>query len=187
MELLSATISAVQDDLTIRAKKVALDIRKTVKNMNKRQLPKQNISLKDVIEGECDVPKELYVLIECLIKGPRTMKSAKKERKIFSICNSIIFSMSNGAIKPSSCIALGLTMKSITGSRKVIDILNRMGHSISYTSAEELETELAFGAAQNRFILPYGLIPNNPNLRTHVAFDNFDKYVETTSGKDTLT
>lgn len=36
-------------------------------------------------------------------------------------------------------------MKSITGSRKVSDILNKLGHSINYTTAEELQTELTFG------------------------------------------
>lgn len=174
-----------QDDLVTRAKRVAFEIRKIVKEMDKRELPKRNLVLKDIIEGECEIPKELYVLIECLVKGPRAMNSMKKEKKISSICNSIIFSMSNGSIKPSSCIALGLTVKSMTGSRKVIDILNRMGCCISYTLTEELETELAFGSSNDR-VLPYGLVSNDPSLRTHVAFDNFDKYVETTSGKDTL-
>lgn len=174
-----------QDDFISRCKKVAFEIRRIVKEMSIRELPKQNLTLKDIIEGECDIPRELYVLIESLVKGPRSMNSAKKEKRISSICNTIIFTMTNGSIKPSSCIALGLTIKSITGSRKVINILNRMGFSISYTLTEELETELAFGSSQGH-ILPYGLVPNNPSLRTHIAFDNFDKYVETTSGKDTL-
>ena len=39
---------------------------------------------------------------------------------------------------------LGMGMKSIAGSRKVIEILNRMGHSISYNTVEELETKLTF-------------------------------------------
>ena len=31
-----------------------------------------------------------------------------------------------------------MVMKSTVGSRKVIDILNRLGHSVSYTTVEEL-------------------------------------------------
>lgn len=174
------------EDSIARIKKVAFEIRKIVKEMKKRELPKKNLSLKDITEGECDVPRELYVLIECLLKGPRAMENPKKDKKILSICNSIIFTMSNGAIKPASCITLGLSTKSITGSRKMINILNRMGFSISYTLAEEIETELAYGCSSQQHILPYGLIAQRPNLRTHLAFDNFDKYVETKSGKDTL-
>lgn len=94
--------------------------------------------------------------------------------------------MTNGTVRPSTCLSLGLVTKSMTGSRRMVEILNRLGHCVSYTVVEELETELAYGCAVETNILPNGLIAKNPNLRTHVAFDNYDKYVETSSGKDTL-
>lgn len=174
-----------REDLMIRIKKTAFEIRKIVKDMNKRDLPKNNLTLKHVLEGECDIPIELFTLIECLVKGPKGQTSDRKNMKISSICNSIIFTMSNGEIKPASCMTLALTTKSITGSRKMLNILNRMGFCISYTVTEEIETELAYGCSQQSSILPYGLTPS-PIQCTHVAFDNFDRYVETSSGKDTL-
>lgn len=94
--------------------------------------------------------------------------------------------MTNGCVRPSTSLLLGLATKSITGSRKIIDILNRMGFCISYTAIEEIETELAYGISVQNHILPYGMEPNCEGLRTHVAFDNFDKFVETVNGKDTL-
>ena len=33
-------------------------------------------------------------------------------------------------------------MKNITGNRKIIDVLNCLGHCIDYHMAEEIETEL---------------------------------------------
>lgn len=174
-----------QEDLITRIKKISFEIRKTVKEMDKRELPKNNLTVKDIVEGECDIPRELFVLIESLVKGPRAHNSDRKNMKISSICNSIIFTMSNGTIKPSSCLTLGLTTKSLTGSRKMLNILNRMGFCISYTLTEEIETELAHGCSAQSHILPYGL-SHSPILCTHVAFDNFDRYVETSSGKDTL-
>ena len=39
--------------------------------------------------------------------------------------------------------SMGLGMKSLTGSRKVVEILNNMGHSISYRMEESMETEIA--------------------------------------------
>lgn len=174
-----------KEETMLRIKKVALEIRKLVKDAKCRYLPINNISVKDIEEGECDIPAELYILIEHLVKGPRALNSTKKDSKIISICSSIILTMSNGLIKPASCLTLALSVKSLTGSRKLINILNRMGHCISYTLTAALETELAYGCASQTHILPYGLSPN-PNLRTHVAFDNFDKFVETATGKDTL-
>lgn len=173
-------------DLLSKIKMIAFEIRQKVKDMTKRNLPKNNISVKNIHAGECDIPKELYSLIRCLLSGPRDSKNERKEIKVTSICNSIIFSMSNGMIKPSTCLSLGLVTKSLTGSRRMIEILNRMGHCISYTVVEELETELAYGCGAETNLLPGGLIAKNSELRTHVAFDNFDKYVETRSGKDTL-
>ena len=38
---------------------------------------------------------------------------------------------------------MGMGMKSLTGSRKVVEILNHMGHSIGYRMAESMETEIA--------------------------------------------
>ena len=44
-------------------------------------------------------------------------------------------------------------MKSLTGSRKVTEVLKRLGHSISYSAVEEIEAELTFeGPKENRLI-----------------------------------
>ena len=80
---------------------------------------------------------------------------------------------------------LGMTIKSLTCSRKVVDLLNRLGHCVSYSTIEELETELTFEATKEKRLTPNGM-SLNPANNIGVAFDNFDIYVETVSGKDTL-
>ena len=45
---------------------------------------------------------------------------------------------------------LGIVMKCITGSRKTIDTLNRLGHSFSHTTKEEIVTELNSGENKNK-------------------------------------
>ena len=102
-----------------------------------------------------------------------------------SIANDIVYAASNGRKVPGKQRHLGIVMKSITGSRKVIDILNRFGQCISYSAVEGLETELAFSVADSTQATPIGLCLL-PNLRTGLAFDNFDCFVETINGKDTL-
>ena len=39
---------------------------------------------------------------------------------------------------------LGIALKSLTGSQKVVEIMNRLGHCISYHTIEEIETEATF-------------------------------------------
>ena len=50
---------------------------------------------------------------------------------------------------------------------------------------EEMETELIFEAANKEQLTPTGMVIA-ANLSTGIVFDNFDRFVETLSGKDTL-
>ena len=76
-------------------------------------------------------------------------------------------------------------MKSLTGSQKVIEILNRLGHCVSYNLVEEIETELTYAAKETDI-----LTPSRMNMDaiacTGLAFDNYDHFVGTLIGKDTL-
>ena len=67
----------------------------------------------------------------------------------------------------------------------MLDILNRLGHCISYHLVEEIETELAYWSLEEKRLTPYGMSLDPKNAQG-VAFDNFDRFVETLNGKDTL-
>lgn len=179
----------VEDNVTAKIRAVGTAIRKEIFEMDVKKLPKRNISVKHIIDGECKVPEKLYALIESIIGSPRSrdnqnsMKKSIKHTKIQAICDSIILTATSGECKPASSLQLALAIKSLTGSKQVIQILNRMGFSPSYLVTEELETELAYACAKENQILPYNF---RNNVITNVAFDNFDRYVETSNGKDTL-
>lgn len=65
------------------------------------------------------------------------------ERRILSIAEDILFTATNGRIQPQKQILIGMGIKSMTGSKKVITILNRFGHSVNYNTVEEYETAIA--------------------------------------------
>ncbi|CAG9762688.1 unnamed protein product [Ceutorhynchus assimilis] len=94
-----------------------------------------------------------------------------------------------GHTKPSKHILLGLTMKSLTGSEKVINILSKLGYCVSYSTLVELETSVAYSCVASKKLCPSSIYPTNI-LPFGVAWDNFDRFVETsgkgTAGKDTL-
>lgn len=114
----------------------------------------------------------------------QSLTDSKKVR-IKSIAYDTIYAVTNGRVKPSKHLQLGLALKSLTGSRKVIDIMNRYGVVPSYNVIEGIETELTFTAASTSRLLPDGL-HSVPFLHTGLAWDNFDLFVETINGKDTL-
>ena len=66
---------------------------------------------------------------------------------------------------------------------ELITILNRFGHSLSYSQMEELETSLAdyqIAKQQNGVIIPDACCPNVPGV---FCWDNNDLLDETLSGK----
>ena len=154
-------------------------------NVKTTPLP-ENLKIKDVIEGETEIPKILVKFLHYLIGGPdsRRGNTDMNTKRIGSIASDIVYSTTAGRKKPGKQLKLGLTVKSLTGSKRVIEVLNRLGHCASYTTLEELETELTYSMEDND-LTPDG-IEKDPNLATGVAFDNFDRFVETLSGKDTL-
>ena len=76
-------------------------------------------------------------------------------------------------------------MKSLTGNKKVIKMFNLYGHCASYTTIEELETEVTFSSYSKKFIASPKM-KKMKNLCTALAFDNFDCFVETSTDRDTL-
>ena len=86
-----------------------------------------------------------------------------------------MYALTSGHSKPAKQLKLGLAMKKLTSSRKVLEILNRFGHTPGYHVIEELETELTFNATKNALMTPHGMTLS-PNLSTGVAFDNFDSF-----------
>ena len=53
-----------------------------------------------------------------------------------------------------------MAIKSLTGSRKVADLLNRLGHCGNYSTNEELETELTFETTKEAKLTPNGMSLN---------------------------
>ena len=81
-----------------------------------------------------------------------------------------VFSMTNGRKRLSKHLNLGIAVKSMTGSKKLIGMLNRYGHCVSYPTIEELETKLMFIVTSTSKISPPDLVPDS-SLTFGIAFD----------------
>ena len=171
--------------LEIQVRDAALALREDLRQQSPQKLP-ENLKIADIFQGEVNVPDNLHLFLNYLISGPdpRKQSSSNKQRRI--IGEDIIYAVSSGAKIPAKHLQVGLAMKSLTGSRKVTEVLNRLGHSISYSAAQEIKTELTLdGTKENRLILQQMTIDSEAGVR--LAFDNFDRFVEKLNGKDTLT
>lgn len=163
-----------------RIKTTARRLRKTILNLD------NTFKYFDLNDPLKNIPLEMKEFLQYLLLGSTKRISNKNKAKVVAVCHFIINIVTRGHVKTWMCTQIGMTIKSLTSSRKIVDILNRIGVSISYNLVEEIETEMAFKISQKVNYLPDGLIAENPNLCTMAAFDNYDRYVETLDGRNTL-
>ena len=93
-----------------------------------------------------------------------------------------MYNASRGNIKTVKHIELGIFTKRKTGSKLLINCLNRLGHSISYSDVNKIETDIANRQLINgnlRTCVPGGLQPGK--LITFV-YDNCDQNPESIFG-----
>ena len=131
--------------LEIQLRDVVLALREELRKQSPQKLP-ENLKIAAIFQGEVNVPDNLHLFLNYLISrpDPRKQSSSNKQRRINLIGENIIYAISSGAKIPAKHLQVGLAMKSLTGNRKVIEVLDRLGHSISYSVVEEIETELTF-------------------------------------------
>lgn len=134
---------------------------------------------------ECDVPNWLNIFWTTALSGI-CKKSCNRVQRLSSFYSQdSIYIITRGYIKPRKHILLRITMKSLTGSKQVVEILSRQGYCITYPSILELETSAAYSCASNNQLCPSGILRTSL-LSSGVAWDNYDRFVETSSGKKTL-
>ena len=78
-----------------------------------------------------------------------------------------------------------MAIKSLTGSKKVATMYHHLVHCINNNGIEKLETEMIFNCSNANQFTPTGM-SNEKSCSTGLAFDNYDRFTETLSEKDTL-
>ena len=166
--------------------KAALSLQTLILEIKKRNLP-DKITTSDLIAGECQIPPLLKNFYQTILCGNnyKQKNHPETELRCETLASDVIYATTRGRTKPPKQIVLGMSMKSLTSSKKVLNIINKLGHSISYSVVEELETEAAYTSVNRSSLCSSNIIMKN-GLHTGVAFDNFDRFVETTNGKQTL-
>ena len=166
-------------------KEAAFYLRKCILSSKVTEQPTP-LSVEAIQVGQGNKPEELMEFFRILYTGScENGQNAQVERLIDSVTDDVVYATSHARMKPGKHISLAIAMKSLTGSRRVIEILNRFGHCSGYHVAESIETQFATEIAARNTATPDGM-SSEPDLYTSLAWDNYDEMTETLSGKGTL-
>ena len=107
------------------------------------------------------------------------------QRLTASFGQDLVYAVTSGRVKPTKHVLLPFAVKSLPGNMELIQMLNRLGHSVSYSQVEEIDTALCLqkqAASKDTIPLPQNI---KPGLFTTLAWDNINRLEETISGKGT--
>ena len=111
----------------------------------------------------------------------------QKSRICYSFAQDIAYGVTNDKVKTPKSILLPTMIKSLTNKSELINVLNRLGHSVSYSTLLESQTENAFRILDHQ--LRSGcIIPEECQAESFTIFvaGNIDQNEETLSGKSLL-
>ena len=133
----------------VQLRDAALVLHETILSSKSKPLP-ENLTIDSVLHAATNVPPKLSQIFQYFICSPdsRWWKSDAKQHHIQSISQDVIFAASSGHKLPSKHLKLEVALKSLTGSRKVVEILNHNGHCANCNVVEEIKTELTFNATE---------------------------------------
>lgn len=164
-------------------KKAALQMRNDIKKQGSRQAWPPHVE-----QDELDIiPKSITHFLQTLLTGDCdcTTPSERVKRLTTSFGSDMVYAVSCGRIKPPKQLLLPFAVKSLTGNTELIHTLNRLGHSVSHSQVQEIDTALCLQKMElSRDDTP---LPTNiyPNVFTTLAWDNIDRLEETVSGAGT--
>ncbi len=168
-------------------KEAALKLRQEILQMETLHTSSSTYSLERVVNGDADPPYIVKTFFRVLLTGDDKEDSCSDRitRLVNSASDDAVFNTTRANIKPAKHMCVGMGIKSLTGSKRVIDIINRYGSCISYSVAEEIETDIAFAISEKGQALPDGMM-KLAGLGTGLAWDNYDENAETLSGAGTV-
>ena len=161
-----------------KTRDVALGLRSAVQKASNDAEPLQWPPSARYLESlNIPIPSELDKFLFLLITGIYPADNrVKASRLVESIGQDICRATTNGHWKLPKHILLCMTLRHQFRSAELTTLLNRFGHSESYSFSLELETALAASLQESSVLLPTHVI-RNPTLPAlfHSDWDNFDK------------
>jgi len=142
---------------------------------------------KDLENSDGIIPPQLEKFLSYVITGKPTAVTSRAHRLVHSIGQDICRAATNGEWKLPKHLLICMTMRHLFRSEQLVTLLNRMGHSESYSFSLELETAIAQAVEKTSSFLSTQIVrdPDAPSV-FHSEFDNFDQLLNDLTGMGSI-
>ena len=96
-------------------------------------------TVEKVMAGEIEAPESVKEFFSILYACGNRNITDRKQRLVDSSSADAVYECSVGALLPGKHLALGLAVKSMTGSRSMVSLLNRFGHCASGETVRRID------------------------------------------------
>ena len=108
--------------------------------------------------------------------------SSDKQRKVISLIQDLVSLASSGRIITHKALSLAVTVRQITGSTRLVEIIHGFGHCCSKSVLYKHDSALAMSICNEEVFVPSNISDNIPST---LVWDNNDFSEETLSSKGT--
>ena len=149
--------------------------------------PLNTSSVDTIMKGEVSIPENVNFFFRKLYNGDEGTVSAQKQRLIDSSSADAVDCCSGTKLLPGKHIVHALTLKSMTGSKRLVTLEQHNGHCTSNETVRRVEMGLEEGILFQEDVnyVPDGVL-KQPGLCVGMAWDNFDINIETLNGLGTI-
>ena len=131
------------------------------------------------------LPSELIKFLNFVISGEEdTEGSEKVHRIILSIGQDICRAVTHGEWKLPKHILFAATIRHLYRSKKLVTIINRLGHCESYDFCLELDTAMAKDLEEVSTLLTPQIVTGENNEVFHMEWDNMNKITTNIHGNN---
>ena len=186
---ITKTIKSSNDEHVVKL--CALKLRDAVLEYEKKMTLSWPPNHEQLIEEENKIPSLISIFFEALLKNPKHSLTSSNIIKSKSMVSDAIHNITEGRVLTAKHVSLGQGIHSITGQKVLVQVVNKLGHCITYDKVMDAETTQAQIAAEaitsnDQRALPLKPVNDTAKVRTAFWADNLDKNTDNRTGASSV-
>ena len=116
------------------------------------------LTVEEIMRGEVDLHESVKEFFQILNAGPSSNFSSRKESLVNYTSADVVYACSDSKLLPGKHVSLGVSWKSMTGSKSFVNLLNRFRHCISNEKERRIDIGMESSLTSSNSLVPDQII-----------------------------